>query len=694
MKRLFNLLRDTTSDTSSSLLDPRLSKKIRNACAAARAAGYQFLWMDACCIDRSSSSELSEAINSMYEWYEHAAICFAFLCDVDDGEDPDAAGSTFRTSRWFKRGWTLQELIAPPVVVFLSKNWHYIGTKATLGTTIAGITTIPSQFLNHQTPLIIAGVAQRFSWAASRATTYEEDESYSLMGLFGINMPVLYGEGRYAFIRLQEHILRESVYDQSIFAWNRDAFGIGPSGYVKAPRLQDLRRAPHKAIHTSMIWTTREGVLHSMTDPKHVLATCPADFANCFGTVGLHPQLFEEELGMRLPIPSYTSSSFGLRTQLPMFPIDVLSAPSDREDSDVERRCQWYIAVLACHNTLYYSGTHFLGIICGLPVHAEDDESPGSDRASEDAIPVLFGGTHVTARSRDGSAAVPINSFRLVVLTLADIKTVRSSIRVMEVFIPMRPSHSVLSATQRLRRSATTLVNSAGGNVEINGSVELAPWSLAILHAREYTLVPLSPVLSEDGTEMVRAFALTKEGISFLVNYVPHLSYGPHGASVAIRVPLFFCADGLDEVREPILKWRPWRLLTEATPAVWSLSDSRCDARALHLSLTYHAQDLYLLGIEIMGSDDEEKRSMLDIVRRSIQNGTLQGLSTQEDETGAESEDVEQQPEYEPDEEVEVEELNSAELDDDLEEQVRIAAQAVARALLVSLSTSLRPFNE
>ncbi|TBU37123.1 hypothetical protein BD309DRAFT_1084866 [Dichomitus squalens] len=198
--------------------DPELSSKIREACRVAREAGYDYLWIDSCCIDKSSSSELSESINSMYQWYGRSVECYAYLVDVPPGEDPRSPESKFRSSRWFRRGWTLQELIAPSEVKFLSNDWNIIGTKLTLVDIVDETTTIPWEALLRLEPLDVFSVAERLSWAARRETTRVEDRAYSLFGIFDINMPTLYGEGERAFRRLQEEILRR-VPDQSLFAW-------------------------------------------------------------------------------------------------------------------------------------------------------------------------------------------------------------------------------------------------------------------------------------------------------------------------------------------------------------------------------------------------------------------------------------------------------------------------------------------
>ncbi|KAI0833582.1 HET-domain-containing protein [Trametes gibbosa] len=198
--------------------DPTLSYKIRGACAAAREDGYTLMWIDSCCIDQSSSAELSEAINSMFAWYRLASVCYAYLADVEDDDDFLQAGSQFACSRWHTRGWTLQELIAPLLVVFLSQRWNAFGTKATLADHLEHITGIDREVLTGSAALETVSVARRMSWAAKRKTTRLEDEAYALMGIFGVSLPTIYGEGRRAFLRLQEEILR-TIPDQSILAW-------------------------------------------------------------------------------------------------------------------------------------------------------------------------------------------------------------------------------------------------------------------------------------------------------------------------------------------------------------------------------------------------------------------------------------------------------------------------------------------
>lgn len=185
-------------------------RKVQQCCLKAQSDSFRYVWVDSCCIDKTSSSELSEAINSMYLWYYKASKCYAYLADVQ-------SISTFKKSEWFTRGWTLQELLAPSEVYFVNKDWKVLGTKTSLREEISDQTRIPASILSGA-ELETASIAQRMSWASYRKTSRIEDRAYSLMGIFGINMPLLYGEGERAFIRLQEEIMRISD-DHSLFAW-------------------------------------------------------------------------------------------------------------------------------------------------------------------------------------------------------------------------------------------------------------------------------------------------------------------------------------------------------------------------------------------------------------------------------------------------------------------------------------------
>jgi hypothetical protein len=185
--------------------------KIKMACKEALTQGCSYAWVDTCCINKASSAELSESINSMFQWYRSAAVCCVYLVDL-------AAISDLSQCRWFARGFTLQELIAPKTVKFYDHSWRYIGTKVDLANVIEQVTRIPKDILCGRSGIHDMSIATRMSWAAYRKTTRVEDLAYCLLGLFNVNMPLLYGEGMKAFRRLQEDIVKHSN-DLTIFAW-------------------------------------------------------------------------------------------------------------------------------------------------------------------------------------------------------------------------------------------------------------------------------------------------------------------------------------------------------------------------------------------------------------------------------------------------------------------------------------------
>ncbi|KAH6663650.1 heterokaryon incompatibility protein-domain-containing protein [Halenospora varia] len=239
--------------------------KIRGCCRQAAAGGWQWAWIDSCCIDKTSSSELSETINSMFKWYSDAKVCYVYLSDVgrtsnQDGTDDSA--KRFTRSKWFTRGWALQELLAPRVVIFFNKNWIDIGTKESLKSELSSITGIRVQDFTKFKDVC---VARKMSWASKRETTRIEDRAYCLMGLFGINMPTLYGEGNNAFLRLQLEIL-SSTDDESIFAWARSSHDEEKT--VRKPKMpgEDF------ALFRSEVERSDRGGL---------LASSPTDFLNC-----------------------------------------------------------------------------------------------------------------------------------------------------------------------------------------------------------------------------------------------------------------------------------------------------------------------------------------------------------------------------------------------------------------------------
>jgi hypothetical protein len=174
-------------------------EKIRQSCKLARNQGYEWIWIDTCCIDKTSSAELSEAINSMFRWYRMSGVCYAFLSDADgDGviyKNVYARGSKLSTGvrklRWYSRGWTLQELIAPKRLEFYNKDWAFIGTRKQHKRAIAEAYGIDEYALDGG-DLSRLTVARRMAWLSSRETTRVEDLAYCMLGIFDVNMPLLW----------------------------------------------------------------------------------------------------------------------------------------------------------------------------------------------------------------------------------------------------------------------------------------------------------------------------------------------------------------------------------------------------------------------------------------------------------------------------------------------------------------------
>jgi hypothetical protein len=187
--------------------------KLRFCGERAAANSLEYFWVDTCCIDKTTSDELSTAINSMFRWYQRAARCYVYLTDVSMPEEVTNAEAfrisweqAFRCSRWFTRGWTLQELLAPASVEFFSREGKLLGSRVSLEQEIHEITSIPTKALRGQ-KLSEFSIEERMRWAAARTTTVKEDKIYCLLGIFGVFLSLIYGEGEeYATLRLKEEI--------------------------------------------------------------------------------------------------------------------------------------------------------------------------------------------------------------------------------------------------------------------------------------------------------------------------------------------------------------------------------------------------------------------------------------------------------------------------------------------------------
>ncbi len=259
--------------------------KVQGFCDVAIRHGYDWVWIDTCCIDKSSSAELSEAINSMFAWYESSTTCFVYLADVDGTNAFEVTSSTLNDSliditrmrrshpgdktlsgsRWFTRGWTLQELIAPRQVEFYNSKWLQIGTKRSLCKELAQITRVNEVVLNGASPKYYS-VAERMSWASNRTTTRLEDMAYCLLGLFNVNMPLLYGEGERAFQRLQEEIMKV-VDDYTIFTWT-SPLTVAPPSFVTTGILAASPRDFEASEESMQLWSNPQPFMDIQDAPR------------------------------------------------------------------------------------------------------------------------------------------------------------------------------------------------------------------------------------------------------------------------------------------------------------------------------------------------------------------------------------------------------------------------------------------
>ncbi|KAK7191113.1 HET and Ankyrin domain-containing protein [Paraphaeosphaeria sporulosa] len=202
----------------------------------AKTDGLQYFWVDTCCIDKSSSAELSEAINSMFRWYYSAAKCYVYLSDVSTSGSARDQKSLKKICKWFTRGWTLQELLAPRVVEFFSAGGVKLGEKRGMTQMIREITGIDICVLQGKS-LHHISVEDRMSWAEKRQTKREEDAAYSLLGIFNVHMPLIYGEGKdKAFVRLKKEIQELLDRETHATAFEYQKRGHGHNGTARIER--------------------------------------------------------------------------------------------------------------------------------------------------------------------------------------------------------------------------------------------------------------------------------------------------------------------------------------------------------------------------------------------------------------------------------------------------------------------------
>ncbi|KAH9912476.1 uncharacterized protein BXZ73DRAFT_56248, partial [Epithele typhae] len=430
----------------------QLPPKVRHSCEVAKHHGISFIWIDTCCINKSNSSELSEEINSMYRWYSLAQVCYAYLYDVDH------AKTKFHDSEWFKRGWTLQELIAPPEVLFFDTDWKMIGSRYDLSDEIRSITNIDRAVLRQERQISDVCVAQRMSWAASRKTTREEDMAYCLIGIFGVHLSPLYGERDHAFIRLQEAILAK-IPDQSILAW-------GPNQYDKQLTLgRPSLRSPSPNV----------SVKHS--PQSFLLARSPKDFANCHETVNITSDMLARALDWpNIPYARFTVTANGIYVKLPLIPCYDPSGAQHR------------LAILTCQ----------------VPLPREDDgqhrpqqvvclvlRSHGEARSSKSTE--MFVGLASMADRLQIDARIPIRAaldnmasyFRLATLPLESLKDCKDNAKVEPIYI-----HHLLSAGHQNQDGPESafLLQALARDGSDDPNFELTKWCSDVLKKQDFTV--------------------------------------------------------------------------------------------------------------------------------------------------------------------------------------------------------------
>ncbi|PIL35508.1 hypothetical protein GSI_02236 [Ganoderma sinense ZZ0214-1] len=378
----------------------------------------------------------------MFAWYASSTVCYAFLSDVKSPRFHNerlVKRSRIGESKWFTRGWTLQELIAPRTVIFLSHDWQFLGTKASLSDVIEAATGISREILVHQLPLNLVSVTTRMSWASNRRTTRVEDEAYSLMGIFDINMSTLYGEGRRAFIRLQKEILKH-IPDQSVFAWG-SLFHVGNLVSLDAngPANAEL--------------SLQEQDLAS----SNVFAESPRSYARSGDISVLDHATFTRRLGIPdIGVPSYTLTPFGLRTRLPLLPVAQV-LPATITDGPHPFPDNSYFILFACELGDEDAESGFIAALCTV------DDLDASFSVAK-TLNLAVGGS---PEGRHQSL------HRLVSLSSAQIDRCRSYLRTKVLYLPV---------------SAPSALDMHHASKQLSFGVRLAPWSRALVEDVGYAV--------------------------------------------------------------------------------------------------------------------------------------------------------------------------------------------------------------
>ncbi|PIL37657.1 hypothetical protein GSI_01351 [Ganoderma sinense ZZ0214-1] len=501
----------------------------------------------------------------MYLWYRTAHICYAFLTDVPRTDNLTRRGSSFRTSRWFQCGWTLQELIAPELVVFVSKDWGIIGTKATLGALIEDITGIDRAILDHKTPLDKVSVAARMSWAANWETTRIEDQAYSLLGIFDIHMPMLYGEGSRAFSRLQEEILRR-IPDQSIFAWTYHPVFTYDFPF---PRPVTQTQREEEESHPELC------VFPTLANQRSLLASEPSRFQHSRSITSIPHDDYLRRLGLpagtNVPLHEYSNSAHGIRTELLIVPIsDLVKYPPNTDAWH-----GWYLMVLPCESSECTGKGSLLARICCL--------SPGPGGRQ------LVQSGYVSLVESNGTYTL----VHVLALSPRDLARFRALFHLSTVYIP-HPERLCASAG----RDAVTLPES-------DLRLTLSPWARAVLHGQGYDVTFESPPLEP------RSYILTATSAS-VVFEVAFAFVPPPSADAGASAPAQGGGPRLEATARCLLRSPPafhpqtttFASLRSRQTALFS--DMRFGVHTMRLTLEYSERGpgtAVQLGVEIIDVD-------------------------------------------------------------------------------------------
>jgi hypothetical protein len=277
----------------------------------------------------------------MFRWYKESAVCYAYFADVQAHEDPVLLHAELAGARWFTRGWTLQELVAPRDMVLYAHDWKRIGTRLEMSDSLSQITGIEIKYLCGSIPLDAASVSKRMSWAARRNTSRTEDIAYCLLGLFDVNMPLLYGEGEKAFRRLQEEIMKDNPMDHTLFAWGR---------IVDRPKRQVTDELQLKGLEP-IPWDADE----ARTPLRGLLAESPKDFLESAGFLpwrGTEGFYYPWRVSS-MPVPYPRTAGPSVILDLPVLPVLLLGVyhwPGAQLEVTQVRRI--WLAVLLCESDI------------------------------------------------------------------------------------------------------------------------------------------------------------------------------------------------------------------------------------------------------------------------------------------------------------------------------------------------------